>query len=252
MAATPFQPLSLAEHLDHLARGVTTMAAALETGDLRAPVPACAPWDLRALGHHLGNVHRWARAAVLERRPPPEVSGGPEGRGPLVSWYREAAQALLDTLRSVDPNAECWTFGPAPHIAAFWIRRQAHETAMHAFDAARSQGAPTAIDRRLALDGVDEVVRMFFPRQVRLKRIEPLADSLALEPLDATGARWVLAADGAGPQSKPTAPAQATVRASAEELLLLLWGRANLASAVASVEGDREAANRILGARLAP
>lgn len=244
------QPLSLAEDLEHLARGADAMAATLESGDLGAPVPACAPWDLRALAHHLGNVHLWARAAILERRPPPEGSGGPSERAPLAAWYRGAAQALLGTLRSSDPSAECWTFGPAPHSVAFWLRRQAHETAMHAFDAARSQNAPAGFDRRLALDGIDEVVRMFFPRQVRLKRMEPLTRSLALEPADSPGTRWVLATDGAGPESGREAPAHATIRASAGDLLLLLWGRLELGSAQATVEGDAEAANRILGARL--
>jgi uncharacterized protein (TIGR03083 family) len=252
MIATPIQPLRPAEYLAHLARGVEAFAATLETGDLRAPVPACQPWDLCALAHHLGNVHRWARGAVVDRRPPPEGSGGPPDRAPLVAWYREGARALLETLRSTDPDAECWTFGPGPHAAAFWMRRQAHETAMHAFDAARSQKVAAAFDPRLALDGIDEVVRMFFPRQVRLERMEPLTDSLALEPLDAPGARFVLACDGAGPESAQDAPAQASLRASAQELLLLLWGRLELGATRASVEGDREAANRILSARLTP
>lgn len=132
------------------------------------------------------------------------------------------------------------------------MRRQAHETAMHAFDAASSQRAAAGLDPRLALDGIDEVVRMLFPPQVRLERMERLTGSLALEPLDAPGARFVLASDGAGPESAPDAPAQASIRASAQELLLLLWGRLELGAARASVEGDREAANRILSARLTP
>ena len=45
----------------------------------------------------------------------------------------------------------------------------------------RSGGTP-ATRTALAVDGVDEVVTMFFPRQVRLGRIPPLTPSLAVRP----------------------------------------------------------------------
>ena len=71
---------------------------------------------------------------------------------------------------------------------------------MHAGDAAASQGATRPYGAELALDGIDEVVAMFFPRQVRLGRTPPLPTALAVEP--AEGGRWVLCGRRHGPDSR--------------------------------------------------
>ena len=239
-------------HLDRLERAIEAFAATLATGTLEAPVPACTPWDLRALTWHMGNIHRWARDAMRVGRGAEDAEGGPAERAPLTSWFREGADALVRSLRSSDPAAECWTFGPKPRTFAFWFRRQAHETAMHAWDAARSQGAQGNFELPFALDGIDEVVGMFFPRQVRLQRIGPLSRSLALEPSDAPQTRWVLATDGAGPESTPLASAPATIRGPANALLLLLWARLPLEEAKVVVDGSLEVAREVLSAALTP
>ena len=52
---------------------------------------------------------------------------------------------------------------------------------MHAWDIWAAVGRDVGYDEVLALDGIDEVVTMFVPRQVRLGRIGPLTRSLAME-----------------------------------------------------------------------
>jgi hypothetical protein len=115
---------------------------------------------------------------------------------------------------------------------------------MHAGDAAASQGAVRPYGAEQALDGIDEVVGTFFPRQVRLGRIPPLTHVLAVEPVE--GGRWVLAGDG----TASGAAAEATVSGPAEALLLLLWHRIGPADPRITVSGDRAAARSVLGAAL--
>ena len=169
------------------------------------------------LAHHLGGIHRWARTAVVEGPSDERTVDAPSDRAALVDWFRAGASALTETLRATDPATPCWTFGPRPRVAAFWFRRQAHETVLHAHDAAASQGAAGPLDPELALDGVDEVVTMFFP-----------ARSGSAGP-PRSRCRWPRPGGGravAPPgDDDPTSDPAATVSGPAEAVLLLLWHR---------------------------
>ncbi len=61
---------------------------------------------------------------------------------------------------------------------------------MHRWDLGAALGRDLGYPAELAVDGVDEVVTMFFPRQVRLGRIPPLTRSLAVAVDD--GPTWLL------------------------------------------------------------
>jgi uncharacterized protein (TIGR03083 family) len=251
---SPFAPLTPDASLAHLERSVTTYDALLARGDLDAPVPSCPGWTLLDLTHHLGGIHRWATAAITEKRSMNDDEIVLPDRGGTRSWFLDGATGLVRVLRETPPETEVWAFGPKPRTAAFWFRRQALETAVHAWDAAGALGtAIDPIDAALALDGIDEVRRMFFPRQLRLKRIEPLTRSLAIAPAE-TATRWLFPAgdpDAAGTRPGGTQP-DAVVHGSAEALYLLLWGRIGPDDARVRVEGDAAAAATVLGAGLTP
>ncbi len=236
-----------------LAEQQAGFVAVLGAGDLTAPVPTCPGWTLRDLAWHLGTVHRWAASAVADGRPHELEEGGPTDRDDLVAWYAGAADALLAVLDRTPPDAECWSFGPKPRTARFWSRRQAHETAMHGQDALLAvphlPRRPVPTD--LAVDGVDEVVTLFLPRQVHLRRIPPLTRSLALRPKESGGLRWVLAGDGATP-SDDLPDAEATLAGPAHLLVGALWGRVALDAPGVVVEGDPDAAAAVLGAGITP
>ena len=227
--------------------------ATVEGGDLDALVPACPDWDLRGLAHHLGEVHRWVVVAVGEGHPNAPASVGPTGRAALLRWLDEGFGEMFDLLGDLGPDQPCWTFGPKPRTTGFWFRRQAHEHAIHAWDARSSLpdlDPAAGFDAALAVDGIDEVVGMMFPRQVRLGRTRTLRRSLAILRTDgAPDESWVLAGDGLpGPRPAP----EATVAGPAHALYLLLWGRATLDDPQLSVEGDRSVAESVLGAGIVP
>ncbi len=215
-------------------------------GDLARPVAACPGWDVLALARHLAGVHRWATAAVTEAtpgRPPAEPEPAPGTS--VADWFVDGAARLQQVLAETDPDAPCWGMGPPPRTAAFWLRRQAHETAVHRWDAQDAQGGAGGLDPVLAADGVDEVATIFLPRQVRLGRREPLPAPVRLVCSDA--ATSVVLGEG---------PPVATVTGRAADLLLVCWGRrdagALLAAGALTVTGDSAAARTVLGSPLTP
>ena len=231
--------------LTHLETASARFSAALARGDLAAPVPTCDEWRLLDLAHHLGGVQRWARTAVLEGHPNGTTGDLPTERAALVAWFDEGAAALGAALREAGPDAPCWSFGPKPRTAAFWFRRQAHEATVHTRDVETTVGGPIEpLTTELALDGIDEAIGMFLPRQVRLGRTV-LPDTRIAVASD-EGPAWEIAGADA------PADAVATVRGDAEALLLLIWGRIGADDARVTVEGDRAALDAVLAAGVTP
>lgn len=217
-----------ADLLDALDRSTSAFAGLLTAGDsalLRdSPVAACPDWCVLDVAHHLGNIHRWALAATRSDRPPPLGEDAP-GLDDVGGWYAAAAADLLDRLRAADPEEPCWHFGAPPRRVGWWVRRQAHETAVHLWDAQDALGTATALDPLLAADGVDEVLDVMVPRQLRLERMAPVAAPIRLVATDAPVDRVL----GAGEPSS-------TVTGTASDLLLALWGRVPLGRL--AVDGD--------------
>src|SRR5437762_8081947 len=134
--------MEIAEHVNALRREGEWLADAAERAGLDAPVPPCAPWQVKDLLRHTGYVHRWAARHITEC--PDQIIDGPSEEeilsggaddARLLAWFRDGHAALAQTLATADPAVACATFMPAPSPLAFWARRQAHETAIHRADA---------------------------------------------------------------------------------------------------------------------
>ena len=237
-------PMTPEQHVQFFQAEADAFARVLPTGDLDAAVPNCPGWTLTDLTAHLGGVHRWARGAILTG-PGSDEYPIPTGRDAIVDWFTEGATALYETLATIDPAMPCWAFAD-PKTAEFWMRRQAHETSVHRWDAESSQGTPGPIEAALAADGLHEVVDMFFPRQVRLGRVPPLQRSLLLSPDD--GAPCTLAGDGTG----HSGDVEAELAGPAEALLLLIWGRTVVDDPRLRLTGSRAAAEEVLATAMTP
>lgn len=225
--------------LDALDRETAAVAAALAGADLDAPVNACPGWDVRTLAAHVAGVHRWARNAVVDGEMREDPTPPLTTAGEALGWYEDSAAQLRQALRATPAGTPCPGFGPRPRTVDFWVRRQPHETAVHRWDLEQALGREPVLDPALSADGVDEVVRVFLPRQRHLDRCPPLPGAVALEQVDGPG-RWVVG-DGI---------TAATVRAPAAELLLLLWRRRPVDGL--ETAGDRELAGAVLSLPLAP
>lgn len=226
-------------YLGVLTRSVDVLSAlARQPPDaLSRAVPACPDWTLDELLGHLGSVERWAAAVVrsgrfVQEQAPPATGG--------AGWFLDGAASFLEAMTDLDPGTECWTFGPPPRMAGFWLRRQAHEHAIHVVDACQARGEDLpALSEEFMLDGVDEVLTMFTPRQLRLHRM-PLPELAVTFRVPGTDG-WTL-----GP-----GPAVATITAALPDMYLGLWGRSDLAD-TAVIEGDTGAARVVLRGPLTP
>lgn len=210
-----------------------TMArfAELATGaDGDEAVPTCPGWTVVDLVGHLGNVHRWAAAIVLsgERIADQPVTRPTE---PLEEWYAGTATALLAALHAVDGDEPTPNFAMIDEVAAFWARRQLHETTIHAVDLAQALGRPEHgwdVDEDVAADGVSELLRVFLRRMAARGRPPVVLGPIDLVATDVDRV-WTIVPgheSGAPPvvtrQDVDTAgSAQGTV----VELYLALWNR---------------------------
>jgi uncharacterized protein (TIGR03083 family) len=156
---------------------------------------------------------------------------------------------LLEELGQVDPDTEVWTFTD-DHSVRFVMRRMAHETAVHRWDAEVAVGRDTTLDPALASDGIDEFLTHFV--QVADEDAMPIAGSVHLHCTDVPG-EWTLYTDegDAGEAGLPAfrlvrehAKGDCALRGTASDLLLVLWRR--LPVERIDVVGDAEVAARFL------
>jgi uncharacterized protein (TIGR03083 family) len=231
--------MQTAEFLEILDREGRLLAAAAEEAGLDAPVPACPDWRVRDLLRHTGTVHRWAAGVVADAETAPRpFPDSPDIDGTeLTTWYREGHHRLVDTLNGAPWDLTCWTFHPAPVPSplAFWIRRQAHETTVHRYDAEAARGGPASpIGTDFAVDGIDELLRGFHARaRSRVRSESPRV--LRVRTAD-TDAAWTVRLSAEPPVTEPGALAEATAELAgpADQLYLALWNRVP----VPTVTGD--------------
>lgn len=222
------------DHLAHLERDAAAVVAALRSTDLDAPVAACPDWAVRDLAAHLGTVHRWAAGIVRTGELGPADAVAPPDAD-LADWLADGAADLVAALRL--PERECWTFGGRAS-SAFWVRRQALETAVHRVDAQRAGGTEDPVPDDLAEDGIAEVLEVILPRQVALGRIAEPTTGVTL----ATGSTRRLGS------VDPTV----TVSGPAGAVLLLLWRRLPRTDPRLQVTGDVDALDRLLDVAVTP
>lgn len=153
--------------LAHLVDEARLLGEAFARCDPRAPAPGLA-WDAQTVIMHTGAVHRWATDIVV-RRAATNETGGSSAFWPLAAdasrlgvWFDEGVDILISTLHNAPASLTCFTFVPGVASRTFWIRRQAHETAVHRADVEAAAGGPvTSVDASFAQDGLGEIIGTF-------------------------------------------------------------------------------------------
>ena len=211
-----------------------------------AVVPPCPGWTTADLVEHLTSLLRWVRETVprgVVTRPGDRVvpSPRPSWDEALEGLHRELTDAV-ETLDAVDPELPAWTWPAQAKKAGFWHRRMAHEISVHRWDAEAAAGRPSAIETKLALDGVTEILDTWLPAGRRRTPTE-LQGVVHLTATDA-GYEWFVRLRGAGVALLDIGTildtddhhARAGVTATASELQLALMGRRPLESL--AISGD--------------
>ena len=247
-------PISVGEHTKLVRLEGLNFAAAARRGEWDAPVPACPGWDLRDLVRHLGEIHLWAAANVAQR---PGATLDLEDRSELaiswpdlavfwpadddlIDWYLQTNANLVDVLESAPADVAADTFVPAPSPLAMWARRQAHETAVHRFDAENTTGTTAGFDPVFAADGVSELLYGFYENVPRpeSKTIPLERDQTIHVHAHDTGSDWYMTLGRRSiARAHADAPIDLTVTGTASDLYLALWNRGDDSTITAT--GDR-------------
>lgn len=228
-------------YVDHLVADIERLGRVIADADLAAPVAACPGWDVQRLVEHLGVIHRWARQAAVTAAPPDGMAQFARGDRDLGEWFAEGAASLVDTLRGLDPDAPVWHPFPAEQVARVWARRQAHETAVHRWDAQRAVGSPDPIDAELASDGIDEYFGLAIPRLIAREGIAVPTSSFHVHCTDVDGEWLAWSEDGEYRTRRAHEKCDAALRGPAEAILLRLWGRESARADELQPVGDEAA-----------
>ncbi len=241
--------MEISEHITVVAHEAKLFAQAAEEGGLDVDIATCPGWNMRDLVRHLIEIHLWAAAHVAQPHDKPWVDDlaeltafwpdlgvfWPED-SELIDWYLNVNANLVDALESAPPGVESFTFLPAPSPLAMWARRQAHETAVHRFDAENATGMVSRFDPAFAADGIDEMLAAFAPRATAFP-VES-TKAMVVHATD-TGDSWrvTLGPDGIA-TVRDDGPADVTLAGEANDLYLAVWNRGDDSSL--TVTGDRE------------
>jgi uncharacterized protein (TIGR03083 family) len=145
---------TLLTRLDHEYR---LLGTALAAADATATVPSCPDWTAADLDSHVAHVYRH-KVETMRRGNWPQPWPPSEGVGTLADAYA----ALQAEFAARTPSETAVTFFDSDQTVGFWIRRMAQETAIHRVDAELTAGGTiTPIEDDLAVDGIDELLRVF-------------------------------------------------------------------------------------------
>lgn len=223
----------MAWYLESIAADAAGFADVVRTHPLETPVPSCPGWDLRALAGHLGWVHRWARLSAQTAARPDDarIEAPPANQALLADWIVTGADELVATLADIPDEAPTWHPFPAPSLAGVWPRRQAHEVAIHRWDASAAVGQPSTIDPHHATDFIGEYLAVVVPRVVaRDGRPAPQGDLRIVLVDTATEIGVHVDADAVTVVPSSSLGDASVIAGRASDVLLALWQRQPLPS----------------------
>lgn len=208
------------------------LVAAVADARLEAVIPGCPGLTLGETARHVGSQYRMLWQWLREGVQPLEWQREPRPGQDLSSYVRTGVAPLLVELRAHDPAAECPTWWDEQQDYGFWRRRMAHETTVHRYDvqgAANPHSAPDPAPDDIALDGIDELLTLWFLHRLALLGVAGTRDQVVV--VSTGGLEWVTRA-GAEHTTvrRPGEDAgdlrvDATVSGSPSEVYLWLWGR---------------------------
>jgi uncharacterized protein (TIGR03083 family) len=211
-----------------------------------AEVPGCPDLTLEKTLRHVGSVHRVTRLWVRDGRRPEQWQRSPSD-GDVVGFVRTGLAELLAELERHDPAEACDTWWPADRTHGFWRRRMAHETTVHRVDVQAAAGGPVdAIDPEVALDGIDELLFLWFGH--RLGELGMSSPQQGVVALSAAERRWLAISQPGRSTARRVDEAEArsadaTVSGDPMQVYLWSWGR--LPDQSVRISGDLEAVARL-------
>ncbi len=224
MTPTRLEPQRYFESID----GDTERLLALAERGLDPPVPCCPGWTVADVVTHVGQVYEHkVRVMADDAWPDPWPPADFEDQEP-VAFLTDAKAHLFAEFAEHQITDPMTTFAPDDRTIGFWVRRMALEIAIHRYDAELAYDEPTPIPDDLAVDGVDEILRIMLAGpwwDGRVATDHPVDARVAVET---GGRRWLctLEAKRVSITDDVSTPAAATLAGEPDVLFRWLWGRA--------------------------
>lgn len=191
---------------------------------LAAEVPPCPGWTVETVVRHVAMVYLHKVEAIQQNAKPDPWPPNLDDRD-AFELYDDATARLFAQLAESGPSAPSWTWWPEDQTTGFWFRRMAQETAVHRVDVELAHDVVTPIDAELAVDGIDEVLR------VMIAGVWDEGDTKF--PVDATvrittaGRSWTIALSATEVTVTDGAEGEVATEVFGEPgaVLLWIWGR---------------------------
>jgi uncharacterized protein (TIGR03083 family) len=225
--------------LDALDRDGIAFADSCAAAGLETPVASCPGWSVADLLWHLGEVHFFWCAIVRDHMASYEGYQEPERPedDQLLPFYRSTFAETRQVLAEADPAAPVWTWSK-DHTVGFVVRRMAHETAVHRWDADQAAKRDMPIEAELASDGIDEFLEHFMDAPGESDAL--IGHSVHIHCTDVAG-EWLVRTSTAGFEvTREHAKGDCAIRGAASDVLLALWRRQALSDV--DVVGDADLA----------
>jgi uncharacterized protein (TIGR03083 family) len=201
-----------------------------------AAVAMCPGMTIGGTVRHVGSIYRLVVAWLDEGKRPGAWHRDPEPGESAVAYQREGLRVLLERLAAHSPDEYAPSWWPADRTYGFWRRRMAHETVIHRTDVQAAAGLDrTEIPEDLAVDGVDEVLALWFGQKLPVLGLSGTRPGTVA--VRTGGHTWVVRA-GPGEttawrcSAREAEGADATVTGDPVQVYLWLWGRLPLTAVV--------------------
>jgi uncharacterized protein (TIGR03083 family) len=215
--------------LDVLGIEARLLASIAADAPMEAPVPMCPGFTVRETVRHIGSVYRVARLWIVHGRRPEHWRRNPLPEQSVLDYFEQGYDELVAELAAHGPGERAATWWPEDPTYGFWRRRMAHETTVHRTDVESAAGAePGEIPEDVAVDGIDEVLSLWFGQRLRLLGLS--GGESGTVAVSAGGHTWVARAGPDGTEAwrvsaRAAEDVDAMVTADPMTLYLWLWGR---------------------------
>lgn len=209
--------------------------------DRYAAVPWSDRWTVGTVARHVAGTHHVV-AEVVRGRPDADfglfadLQTPPKDSPEFAEWFRFGTASLLEQLSSVPADDECWSWFAPGRRVGWWARRMAFEAVVHRSDTDAAQGQDFSVAPQIAADGIDEFLDVFVAAS-RAAQHAAAGPTMSFECSD-RGDRWWLDLSERGGRIVSRSPRAASVRirATAEQLLLIVWRRVPISGAAPGAE----------------
>lgn len=238
--------------LDILDVEATVLAEAVDGAREELRIPHCPGLTVGETARHIGSLYRMALKWMRTGDSPESWQREPGPFQSLRDYVASGVRELVDELARHDPAEPCSTWWAADSTYGFWRRRMVHETTIHRADVQAALDIPVGvIVDDVAIDGVDEILTLWFSHRLTVQGVVGTRDSTVA--VRTGGKAWIarVTTGGIGAWRLPAADIDraesgridAEITGPPPHVYRWLWGR--LPDTAVQKEGDSEAINQM-------